>query len=238
MWFLPVFLFASGNQESMLGFPGPTTAGGGITFDAKSGTSGSAVSVLTAGLTVAEGSNKILIALIIAEDGTDSEMVPLTMTWNTTESFTASVVQLDTGDKAMVYYLLNPTATTSDVVCTFTGVIDSCAMGVASFQGVAQTTPDNTATASPGAATAGTISITPVANHCLVVMGTNKRTATGSITAYGSPAVEISTQDVTNCDLGSSYDILIGGAGVSRAMTWTQGSSANETVAATFAPAQ
>lgn len=218
---------------------GKVTAAGGITFDNKNGTSGATVTGLTvSSYVVGAGNNKILVACVVAEDASDVDMTILSISWNTTELFTQAVQQLDTGDKATIWYLLNPTSATANIVVTFTGTVSSAGVGVASFFGVAQSgQPDNIATEhDTTAGTTSLVAITPVANNCLVARCFNKRTAAGAITAYDSPTVEIFTADITNCDLGSSYDILVGGAGSSSSKGVTQGSSANENCAATFSP--
>ena len=115
----------------------------GVAFDAGGGTgANSGSSVTHSGFTVAANGDRLLIAVVSYGRGGGAGTVS-SVTWNAAaESFT----KLDTnafGNYGVdIWYLVNPTATTGDIVATWGTSHDrGLSIGVTSWYGIHQTTP-------------------------------------------------------------------------------------------------
>jgi len=156
------------------------------TEDAASGTE-----LTISAFTVAANSNRILIVCPDVAQGTQEVSG---ITWNGDEDFTRAVAANAGGGanrRAEIWYLVNPTATTDDVVTTWGSAAIEKGMGVYSYYNVDQTTPlgvTNTDTAS-GVTTTGTI--TPITAGSLIVDSyTVNQSCTDTLTAGWTNAVD------------------------------------------------
>lgn len=115
-------------------------------------------SLTNSAFTVASNSNRILIVCGGVEGGTQSISG---ITWNGVETFTRAAEQYNDG-RSEIWYLVNPTATTADIVTTWGSSSNARAAGVYSYYNVDQANPIGvTSTASgTGATTTGTITPT------------------------------------------------------------------------------
>ena len=98
----------------------------------------------TVGITVANNTNRILVALIGLGNSTGASQIS-SVVFNGSESFTAIGTISDNGeDEACdIWYLVNPTATTANVVVTYDGTPDA-SVNVVSLYGVDQSDPIGT----------------------------------------------------------------------------------------------
>jgi len=170
--------------------------------------------------TVANNSNRILIvcAGVQAAGQTISGI-----TWNGVENFTRAVFLSDSvGSRTEIWYLVNPTATTADVVTTWGTSVTRGGSGVYSFYNVNQVSPigvTNTASAVTGATTTGTL--TPTTGGSLIV---DVQIAEGAIPATDTLTAGWSSGLVTTAPFGSQYD-LTPTISASNDMFWNYGGS-------------
>jgi hypothetical protein len=146
-----------------------------ITRDAVSASSvGDATSTLTWSHTVGSGSNKILVVGVGARDPTAGNTVVNSVVFNTSESFTkvrddsvGGVQTLRSG----LWYLLNPSTTTANIVVTFAGAADDSGAGAISLFNVSQSSPIDAQNGSNAATQASPLStsITVVGTNCWII---------------------------------------------------------------------
>ncbi len=92
------------------------------------------------------------------------------VTWNGVENFTRAVFSDGTGgNRAEIWYLVAPTATTADVVTTWGTSVDRKGSGVYSFYNAAQTTPIGVTDTDLGLSLTSTGTITPTTTGSLIV---------------------------------------------------------------------
>ena len=154
--------------------------GGSITLDAESNNhaSASATSITISGFTVGNNSNKILIVSVGSYNPTPTVSG---ITWNSSENFTQINTVLNNG-RADLWYLVNPTSTTADIVVTYSSSAGSRSAGVTSLYNVNQSTPigvTNTVTGT-GGTIAGTI--TPTTTGSWIIDSAMSLTGLGAIT--------------------------------------------------------
>lgn len=176
--------------------------------------------------TVPAGSNRLLIAHYTGEDGTADDAVLSTVVWNTTESLTKADAA-GTNSRSEVWYLLNPTATTSNVVFTPASTTSGLAVAVSSYAGVAQSSqPDNTATAT-GSGDDPVNTITPVANNTLIVDVFNYSTSFNTLQSSDAAQTDVSILKNDGAHwIGASYIILVGGASSAQNVGWNTSAAA------------
>jgi len=154
--------------------------GGSITLDAESNNhaSASATSITISGFTVGNNSNKILIVSVGSYNPTPTVSG---ITWNSSENFTQINTVANNG-RADLWYLVNPTSTTADIVVTYSSSAGSRSAGVTSLYNVNQSTPigvTNTVTGT-GGTIAGTI--TPTTTGSWIIDSAMSLTGLGAIT--------------------------------------------------------
>lgn len=140
-----------------------------VTFDAANAISATNPTTITLSLTVA-GTDKILTAQLTWFDSS-GKGDPLTISWNTMELFTKGPFTNTGNYKTQIWYLINPTATTSNVVVTWSGPINDAAdLIITSFNGAKQSAqPDSSAI---NVAASGNIirtSVISVLDDCMLV---------------------------------------------------------------------
>lgn len=140
--------------------------GGDGTAGAQSST-GSSVTLST--FQVAAGSDTILLAFTTAQDSNHNNYPVTGITWNGgAEAFTKVRSDEAVGNVGTeIWYLLNPTAATDDVVASFTGTLGEKTVGALCLDGVNQATPEanNGAT---GSDDTPTVDVTTVADNAWV----------------------------------------------------------------------
>jgi len=145
------------------------------------------------------------------------------MTWNTTENLTSSLTDVQNGRQVELWYLLNPTVGSFNVVVTQTGVGNTLAGGNWSAYGAHQTTPySNTASNKALSGTSATLTVNSVNNELVVALHGNRNSA-HTITVDGSW-----TEDWKAANAASGYTagMHIAGATSSVSLTNTNSTSA------------
>ena len=173
-------------------------------FDAGTGAGASSTSLTTA-LTIAANSNRVLYVFIndLTQTGVTS------VVWNTTESLTqiASGTFNTAGDNWFLYRLINPTATTANVVSTFPGAAAAHSHLLASYYDTDQTTPNDTEDEAEGSGTAAQNTVTSATGD----------TCLAFIAVAGSSTLAPASGETERVDTGGTTALyeLAGGASLS-----------------------
>jgi len=177
------------------------TSGTAIAKDAQDTTENTASgTVLTiSGFTVAANSNRILIVCTAVGDGIQEVSG---ITWNGVENFTRAVFENGINDRrAELWYLVNPTATTDDIVTTWGSAAVNRGIGVYSYYNADQTTPIGVTNTDFGTSHTSTGTITPTTTGSLIV---------DSDTAAGTPTDTLTAgwaNLVSTRSYSSQYDV-------------------------------
>jgi len=176
-----------------------TSSGAAIVKDAQATTSDTAsgTSLTNSGFTVAANSNKILIVCAAVADSSAPPVQEVSgITWNGVENFTRAVFENGINDRrSEIWYLVNPTATTADVVTTWDSTAINRGVGVYSYYNVDQITPIGVTNTTYGTSHTSTATITPTTTGSIIV---------DSDTASGTPTDTL-TAGWTNMVGGRSY---------------------------------
>ena len=152
--------------------------------------------ITNSAFTVAGNSNRILIVSAGQQDLTGVPGEISGVTWNGVENFTRAVfLENGSGTRSEIWYLVNPTATTADVVTTWGGASNRRGAGVYSYYNVNQVSPIGITNTDSGTSTTTTGTITPTTSGSLIV------------------DVEISDSSAAGTDtLTAGWTSIIGGA--------------------------
>lgn len=195
-----------------------------IAFDSYS-EGAAAGSVCTVSHTCA-GSNLILIVSARASPSTNTVTG---VTYNGVAMTQIATITVDANDKEYLFYLLNPSTGTHDIVATQTG--SNSVVTAASYTGAKQSgQPDNSGTNS-GSGTTMTQTLTPVASNCWMVTFFDSTVSvvtqsTNTTLRGGSPSTFSKTLGDTNGTISGATS-----------MSATHSSGAWGTVGVTIAPA-
>jgi len=131
--------------------------------DAASGTT-----ITNSGFTVAANANRILI---VSANVYDAAQAISGITWNGVENFTRAVfIDAASADRRCeIWYLVNPTATTADVVTTWSSACGHRAAGVYSYYNALQASPIGVTNTVNGTGATSTGTITPTTTGSLIV---------------------------------------------------------------------
>ena len=131
--------------------------------DAASGTT-----ITNSGFTVAANANRILIVSANVYAGAEAISG---ITWNGVENFTRAVfIDSASADRRCeIWYLVNPTATTADVVTTWSSAAIRRAAGVYSYYNALQASPIGITNTAEGTGSTSTGTITPTTAGSLIV---------------------------------------------------------------------
>ena len=135
---------------------------------ATTNTSSSGTTITNSSFTVANNSNRILIVCAFRY-GSGGDISGIT--WNSSESFTRATFRdgsTETG-RTEIWYLVNPTATTSNIVTTWDASTSRRGAGVYSFYNAKQTSPIGATSHSDTIATTTTGAITPTVEGSMIV---------------------------------------------------------------------
>ena len=195
-----------------------------ITKDSQSYAQNEAASSLTiSSFTVGSNSNRILI---VAVGEYNAEPAVTGITWNGSEAFT-EILTYSTGLRAGLWYLINPTATTANVVITYASTAKSGA-GVYSFYNVDQSSPIGATNSASGTTASPSPTITPTTTGSIIVDSITHISGVGAtlvdtLTAGWSQSMHLPTHDQRK--QGSQYSTTptIGSA---NNMYWTSSQSA------------
>jgi len=161
-----------------------TTSGTPIAKDAQDTTSDTAsgTDLTISGFTVAGNSNRVLVVCTAVADHIREVSG---ITWNGVENFTRAVFNNGINDRRCeLWYLVNPTATTADVVTTWSIAANNRGVGVYSYYNVDQTTPVGVTATANGSGTTSTGTITPTSPGSLIVdSDTQASASTDTLTA-------------------------------------------------------
>jgi len=124
--------------------------------------------ITNSGFTVAANSNRILI---VSANVYDAAQNITGITWNGNEDFVFGVaVDAASSDRRCeIWYLVNPTATTADVVTTWASTAIRRAAGVYSYYNADQDDPLGVVTTATGTGSTSTGTITPITAGSLIV---------------------------------------------------------------------
>ena len=126
--------------------------------------------ITNSAFTVAGNSNRILIVSAGQQDLTGVPGEISGVTWNGVENFTRAVfLENGSGTRSEIWYLVNPTATTADVVTTWGGASNRRGAGVYSYYNVNQVSPIGITNTDSGTSTTTTGTITPTTSGSLIV---------------------------------------------------------------------
>lgn len=199
-----------------------------ITYDAGSeGTSDLGTSV-TNSHTVANQSNRIMICGITREEfGTNRSIS--SVVFNTSETMTSAtgVTTADGNNKVDIYYLLNPTATTANVVATFSGQVSAAAMACDTYYNVAQQAPEVLSTSQDG-----TNVFTATTNNSVAYKGVVASISTATLTTTDNERHNFANTGDLKMAIS---DKIVSPAGQTT-MTYTVSSGNIASALATFAP--
>jgi len=135
---------------------------------ATTNTSSSGTTITNSSFTVANNSNRILIVCAFRY-GSGGDISGIT--WNSSESFTRATFRdgsTETG-RTEIWYLVNPTATTSNIVTTWDASTSRRGAGVYSFYNAKQTSPIGATSHSDTITTTTTGAITPTVEGSMIV---------------------------------------------------------------------
>ena len=161
-----------------------TASGTPIAKDAQDTTSDTAsgTDLTISSFTVAGNSNRVLVVCSAVADHIREVSG---ITWNGVENFTRAVFNNGNNDRrSEIWYLVNPTATTADVVTTWSIAANNRGVGVYSYYNVDQTTPVGVTATADGSGTTSTGTITPTSAGSLIVdSDTQASASTDTLTA-------------------------------------------------------
>ena len=164
-----------------------TTSGSAPAKDAQAVTddSGNGTTITNSAFTVAANSNRVLI-VSAARYGAGGDIS--SVTWNAgAESFTRAVFDDDPlSGRTEIWYLVNPTATTADIVTTWNATTGRRGAGVYSYYNCDQTSPIGVTNSTNGVGTTTTGTITPTTTGSLIVdceVSSSNVAATDTLTA-------------------------------------------------------
>jgi len=184
-----------------------TTSGSAPVKDAQAVTddSSSGTTITNSAFTVASNSNRILVVSAGRFDAAGGDISGVT--WNGgAESFTRAVFEDDTlSSRSEIWYLINPTATTADIVTTWNATTGRRGAGVYSYYNVDQTTPIGVTNTDNGSSTTTTGTITPTSTGSLIVdseVSSSNVAATDTLTAGWTNLI-----GGTDRSLSSQYDL-------------------------------
>jgi len=166
---------AISKKDFGVAFVGAAAPSEPIEFDAQATTnaSSSGTTLTNSSFTVADNSDRILIVCAARYDGSGGDISGIT--WNGDEEFEIAKAVNGTTEspgRAEIWYLVNPTVTTADVVTTWTANTTRRGAGVYSFYNVAQTDPipdDIIAVADGIASNTASPTITPTTTGSMIV---------------------------------------------------------------------
>jgi len=118
--------------------------------------------------TVADNSNRILIAVAVRYDNSQVGNVS-EITWNTDEEFESAIVNDNDYGISEIWYLVNPTATTANIDCTWDATTTHRGIGVYSFYNVNQSSPIGSSPTDEGVSIATTGQIIPATTGSIIV---------------------------------------------------------------------
>jgi len=122
--------------------------------------------ITNSGFTVAANSDRVLIVVSSLES---SAQQITGITWNGVETFTSAVTIDNGGKRSEIWYLVNPTATTANVVTTWGVNSNARGAGVYSFYNVNQASPIGVTSTATGTSTTTTGVITPTSAGSAIV---------------------------------------------------------------------
>mgnify|MGYP003674558792 CR=1 FL=1 len=181
------------------------TSGNALVKDAQAtnNDSASGTTITNSAFTVANNSNRILVVSAGCYDATQNITG---VTWNAgAESFTRAVFLDNGGARTEIWYLVNPTATTADVVTTWASSTGRRGAGVYSYYNADQTTPIGITNTANGVSSPTTGTLTPTTTGSLIVdceISSQNAAATDTLTAGWTSLI-----GGTDRSFSSQYDL-------------------------------
>jgi hypothetical protein len=190
---------------------------------------------LTLAHVVGSGANRILIVSASSESSTAGNRPVSGIMWNTSEAFTkVNHVENATG-RVEIWYLINPTAGSFNVVLTYGGAAFNTAACATSWTGVKQSAQPDASNTATGTGTAITVNVTTVVKDCIVIDSVLTDQA-GDLLTVDASQTQRSNQVNSSAVHGCSSEVKeTAGAAT---MSWTSSASTVwSTIGASFAPA-
>jgi len=161
---------ALSKKDFGVAFSGATAPSEPIAFDAKATTNeaSSEESITNENFTVADNSNRVLIACVARYDGSGGDVESIT--WNGDEEFEYSIHKDNSAARTEIWYLVDPTPATANIVTTWGAETERRGAGVYSFYNVSQdTNPIGVNPVANGTDQITTATITPTTTGSIVV---------------------------------------------------------------------
>jgi len=187
-----------------------TNCWGAITFDAVSSGASGAATTLTIAHTIGNGTNRLLVVGVGAEDTvTVGNMVVTGVTYNSVALTKIDGQTYQNYGRIELWYLLEanlPSTGAYNVVVTFTGSAVHTVAGVQSFAGVKQQAPEASANNLQASGGALTCNITTLTNNAWIIdaFHTGLYTATAIAGAGQTEKYDLVTA-ASGCSLAGSY---------------------------------
>ena len=164
----------------------------------------------TVALTINNNSNRVLYAFIVdyAQTGITS------VTWNTSEALSvyASGSFNGAGDNWYIYRLINPTATTANLVTVY-ATSDAHILEIASLYNVDQTTPDDGADEAEGSGTAAQNTVTSATGDLALAFAASSGSSTFDPASGETEILDTASRGAAYTLAGAasvSFDITLG----------------------------
>lgn len=161
------------------------------------------LSITNPAFTVGNNANRILIVAAGCYDATQNITG---ITWNGTENFVGPEIFLDNGGtRTEIWYLINPTVTTADVVTTWASSTGRRGAGVYSYYNVDQTNPMGVTNTASGVGATTTGTLTPTTTGSLIVdieISSSNAAGTGTLTPGWTSLI-----GGTDRSFGSQYNL-------------------------------
>ncbi len=172
-------------------------------YSVTTSTAGAGTNQSSFSYTVPSGPNRLLVVMVATEDTTDADRVVSSVTWNTSENLTeAKAQQNDTENVgANIWYLINPTTTTANVVVNFAGSVTSVGVTVTTLLNASQTNVVNvTGGSNQSNTTSPNLSVTTTTDYAYVI----STIANNADTALTSTQTERSDFSITGARMVTS----------------------------------
>lgn len=213
-----------------------------IAFDHATVAQQDAGSSNTFSFVVNSGSNNLLLVLVSAEanagnNGND----PVTgITFNGTaltkvDSRHTNVTPGGSGNSAEIWYLIDPTVTTANIVVSYTGTVDGDAITAIQLTGAHQTSPIDAYNGFKANSANPSNAITTIADNCLVIDVLSGSGSGTTLTADVSQTERSNITNVGHCRSATSTEAKATAGSVT--MSWTMASQVWAQIIASIAPA-
>ena len=183
---------------------------------------------------VSNGSNRMLVVAVFAEGETATDIN--SVVFNGSETFTNAVKNNDGSNLTQVWYLLNPSNATGDIIVTFDSNTSGCGFSAVEFNGVSQTGQyDNNNQADHVNTTGPSVALDPVGDDCALVDVCQVYQSYYAISNPTQTLLHI-LNNSGDSNGGTSYAILSGSAETTFGWTFSDAAADGNQAVASFLP--